>query len=147
MSSKREAAIAALAAELTTALTPVEVVRDETRTRSPNAAGLVIVREGEQRDAIAMMSPLSYIVAHDAEVLVIVPHATTIGDARTDLDDLLTDIVTALADNRTLDGAVDWLDLNGSRFEAIEDDGSGALLAAVLTVTLHFVAADSPSGE
>jgi hypothetical protein len=144
--SARETAIAGLVSVLSAALAPVTVTRDETRTRTPPPEGMVLVNEGDARDITPVVSPISFIVAHDAELVVVMPHTTTIPAVRADLDALLVDIVTALAGNRTLGGAVDWLDLNPPRFEASEDEGAGALMAASMPVTLHFTAPDSPAG-
>lgn len=144
--SARDTAIGALESVVAAALAPVEVTRDETRTRNPPASGLVLLREGETRDATAVMSPLSYIVEHEAELLAVVPQATTVAAARADLDALVAAIAAAVEADRTLGGAADFALIGVPRFEADEGDGDGALLAALIPVALTFTAPGSPAG-
>ena len=144
--SARDTAIGGLASVLATELSPIEVTRDETRSRNPPAAGLVLIREGQMLSALPIMSPLQYAVEWSAELLVLVPQSTDVPAARATLDGLLSDIDTAIATDRSLAGACDWAQPGEPQFVAQEDEGTGALLAALLPVTLSFTAPNSPAG-
>jgi hypothetical protein len=101
------------------------------------AGGLVMVRDGETVEETAILSPLAWAVEHRAEVEVV---ATT-GPL---LDALLVDIAAAIADDRTLGGAVEWAQPGAPSFDDVEAEGAAAVRAASVPVTLSFTVAGSP---
>jgi hypothetical protein len=138
--SARETAIAALAARLAASLA-VPVLRDEPWPERVPAGGLVIVRDGRLLNATTMLSPLSYIHEHEAEVEVIVAATAA---ARSTLDALLVAIGAAIAGARTLDGAVEYAEVGAPDLDTAEIGESAAVRAARIPVTLMFTTAETP---
>ena len=60
------------------------------------------------------------------------------------LDALLMDIAAAIAANRTLGGAVEWVQPGSAGFEDVEFEGVAAARAASVPVTLFFTVAATP---
>jgi hypothetical protein len=140
MPTRREEVLAALFARLQ--VVPGAVVkREESLPEKVPAAGLVILRGGDPGDPEVLLSPLTYLWQHQAEVEVIVQQAPA--DAATAaLDDLLAEVGVALAADRTLGGLVDWVEWGPPRTRDLAIDGAGGLKAAVVTVTLHYASSD-----
>jgi hypothetical protein len=145
--SARETAIAALHATLASALavrSPAPLLlRNETIPQRIPAGGLVVVRDGEILSETAMFSPLAWAIEHGAEVEIVVAEATP-ADRDALLDDLLSTIGAAVAADRTLGGAVEWVGPGAPRFEDIVVEGGAASRAALVTVTLAFTALATP---
>jgi hypothetical protein len=133
-----EAALAALAAALDAA-TAVEVIRNSDRPESVPAAGLVVLRDGAQAEAEETFSPLRYHVEHVAEVVVLAQDEAT-------RDAVLSDLGLALAGNRTLGGAVEFLELRSVSFDPADFDGAEALRCALMPVALHYTTLATPTG-
>jgi hypothetical protein len=143
--SVRNNCIAALEATIRAAVT-VPVTRDETRARKPTVGGLILLREGEGEIEQVIMSPLYYQMRHTVPVVLMVPHTTTIAAARATMDALMVSVHAAIVGNRTLGGVAEWVQPNPPSFEEEEQDGAGAMLAALLPVEIQFTAPDSPAG-
>lgn len=139
--SKRDDALAALKARLDAALAPRDpapmVLRDQSEPKRLPAGGLVVVRDGGQVEATAILSPLSWAVEHRADVEVI-------ADAAALLDALLVDIGAAVAGDRTLGGAVEWAQPAAPDFEDVEYEGAASARSALVPVSLFFTVAGSP---
>lgn len=146
--SAREAAIAALVAQITASAAarpsprPV-VLRNETYPQSLPAGGLVVVRDGETVISEAIMSPLRFHMEHAAEVEVVVGGATAAARAAA-IDALLVALAAGVSANRTLGGAVEYAEVGTADLEDIEFEGAAALRAARFSVTLQFSAAETP---
>lgn len=140
MSSAREAALAALAATLDAAL-PVPVLRDEPWPERVPPAGLVMVRDGRLSSATVILSPLSYIHEHEAEVEAIVPAGA---HDRAALDALLVAIGAALAADRSLGETVDYTDVSAPDLDAFTVGEAAAVRSGRVGVTLTFTTADTP---
>ena len=54
----------------------------------------------------------------------------------------LRDVGSALSADRTLGGAVDWLEWSAPQTSDLAIDGAGAIAGAVVTVTLFYVTPD-----
>lgn len=145
--SAREAAIAALAAQLTAALATLDpaptVLRNETLPQRIAEGGLVVVRDGETTEETAILSPLRWQIEHRAEVEVIVTGGTQADRAKA-LDGLLAAIGAAIAGDRSLGGAVDWAQPGAPSFTDAAFDGAAAARAATVPVTLWFTTTDTP---
>lgn len=144
MTSKRETALAAL--ETALSVPGVAVARNPAGLlpeRIPEG-GLVVLRDGDQGDPVEVtLSPLTYHWEHLAQVEIHVrPRAAGGGDA--DRDAVLGMIGTTLIADRTLGGAVDWLELSGAA-TLPPPPGSGYPPAAVFEARL-FYTTDSPLG-
>jgi hypothetical protein len=135
MPTRREEVLAALFERLRT-IPDAVVRREEPLPDKVPAAGLVILRDGDPGEPEVLLSPLSYLWRHRAEIEAVVqgpPEAATVA-----LDALLLEIDTALATDRSLSGLVDWLDWGGPQTRDLALDGAAGLRAAVVSVTLHF---------
>jgi hypothetical protein len=132
-----ETALAALASALDAA-TSVEVIRNSDRPEEVPSAGLVVLRDGAQTDAEESFSPLRYHVTHVAEVVIL---ATTEGTR----DAILQDLSSALAANRTLSGAVEWLAVQPVSFDLADFDGAEGLRGALMPVEIAYTVLASPA--
>jgi hypothetical protein len=145
--STRENAIAALHSRLATSLAARNpaplVLRNETIPQRIPPGGLVVVRDGETVEETPILSPLAWQIEHRAEVEITVAGATPSARS-TLLDALLVDVAAAIAANRTLSGAVEWLQPSSASFEDVEFEGAAAARAAAIPVTLWFTTAGSP---
>lgn len=145
--SAREAAIAALHATIAAAMalrTPAPpVLRNETVPQRIGAGGLVIIQDGEAAEETAVLSPLRWQVRHVAEVAVVAPGAAPEARAAL-LDELLTDLAGAIAADRTLGGAVEWVQPESPSFDDIDFEGAASVRAASVPVSLWFTTADTP---
>jgi hypothetical protein len=140
MPSARETALAGLSAVLLQ--TGATVWRDTDINRPIPPGGLIELTDGEAF-AEAMLSPIAYDIAQQAEILVAV---TADDEPARDaaLDALLSSIHSLITADRTLDGAVDDTELGTPGFEAFEADG--AAKAARIPCVLHFRTTGSPLG-
>ncbi len=140
MPTRREEVLAALLARLQT-MPGAIVKREEPLPDKIPAAGLVILRDGDPGEPEVLLSPLTYLWQHEAEIELVVQQAPA--DAATGtLDDLLAEIGSALAADRTLGGLVDWVEWGAPRTRDLAIDGATGLKAAVVTVTLHYASSD-----
>jgi hypothetical protein len=149
--SLRETALLALLARITTTVqaqpewplprVPVpEVLRNEQRAPTLKAPGLVCLFDGEAVEETPIISPLSYIIRWRADVEIHVAGETATARAAA-LDSILVPLCAALADNRTLGGAVEWLDIGAVQLAENENDVS----AALLPVEMQWTAVGSPN--
>lgn len=147
MTSLREAALLALLARVKAAVAvpplapgiprpaPV-VVRNEQRAPTLTAPGLVCLFDGELVDEQPILSPLGYIVTWRADVEV--HFAAKDADARAvGLDALVGQISTALAADRLLGGAVEWLDVGAAQLQEAENDVAAALVPVEMQWTSY----------
>jgi hypothetical protein len=140
MPSLREQILAALLARLAT-VPAATVKREAPLPEKVPAAGLIILRDGDPGEPEALLSPLTYLWQHRAEIEVIVQQAPA--DAATaSLDTLLIAIGGALESDRTLGGLVDWIEWGGPQTRDLAIDGAAGLKAAVVAVTLHYASSD-----
>ena len=119
--------------------TTAEVIRSATRPEEVPAAGLVVVRDGSQQEAEMSMSPLRYHIDHGAEVVVHAPDEAT-------RDTLIAGLAAALVADRTLGGAVEYLEVGAISLDDADFDGSAGIPGAQLPVTLSYTTLGSPAG-
>jgi hypothetical protein len=137
MFSVRETALQALLAALTS-LAGVTVEREAVVPERVPPGGLVILRDGEPGEPEVTLSPLTYHYGHTAqlEVLVQVPGA---GSARAvSLDGLLGRIGTVLASDRSLGGAVEWLEWAAPRTEDLALSAGAPIKGASVELFLTY---------
>jgi hypothetical protein len=143
----REAAIAALHGRLATSLAgrnpPPLVLRGETVPQRLPPGGLVVIRDGETVEETAILSPLTWAIEHRAEIEVSVSGATPAARNAL-LDALLVSIAAAITADRTLGGAVEWVQPGAPAFEDVEFEGAAAARAASIPVALLFTVPGSP---
>lgn len=116
------------------------VVRNEQRAPTLPAPGMVCVFDGELQDQETILSPLGYIVTWRAEVEV--HFRDKDADARAaGLDALVGQISDALAADRLLGGAVEWLDVGAVQPAEAEGD----VAAAQLPVEMQWTSYGTPN--
>jgi hypothetical protein len=139
--SKRDDALAALHACLgprsRRANPAPQVLRDASVPQRLPAGGLVVVRDGGQVESTAILSPLSWVGEHRADVEVV-------ADGTILLDALLVEIGDAVLADRTLGGTVDWAQPGAPDVEEVEFEGAAPASAASVPISLFFTAAGSP---
>ncbi|OHC75190.1 MAG: acyl-CoA transferase [Rhodospirillales bacterium RIFCSPLOWO2_12_FULL_58_28] len=140
MPTRREQILAALLARLQT-IQSAAVKREEPLPEKVPAAGLVILRDGDPGEPEILLSPLTYLWQHRAEIEVIVQMAPSAA-ATAALDVLLGEVGAVLATDRTLDGLVDWIEWGAPRTHDLAIDGAAGLKGAVVAVTLHYETSD-----
>jgi len=136
MPSQREAILSALFETLRTDLS-ASVRRNEALPEKVPSTGLVILRDGEPGEPEILLSPLSYAWRHRAPLDVVVGGGTQ-AERDAALDTLLTSIGTALEQDRTLGGLVDWLEIGAPSFETVPIEGAAPIKGAVVPVILHY---------
>ena len=137
MPTTRETILAALLARLQSLA--ATVLRDEVLPERIPLAGLIILRDGQPGEPEITLSPLRYHYQQRAELEVIVQ---TPGNRATAFDTLISAIGTILTADRTLGGLCDWVEAEAPASVDLPVNGAIALKAAVVTVVLHFTAAD-----
>ncbi|MDX9862646.1 MAG: acyl-CoA transferase [Rhodospirillales bacterium] len=140
MSTRREDVLTALFARLR-AMPGAAVKREEPLPEKVPAAGLVILRDGDPGEPEVLLSPLTYLWQHRADIEVIVQQAPS-ETATAALDTLLSEVGVALSADRTLGGLVDWIEWGAPQTRDLAIDGAAGLKAAVVTVTLHYASSD-----
>jgi hypothetical protein len=137
MPTIRETVLAALHARLQTI--PAPVLRGEVLPERIPISGLIILRDGKPGEPEILLSPLTYVYEHRAELEVVIQA----GAGRDALFDALTaHIGAALAADRTLGGLCDWVEAEAPEPVDLPIEGAAALKAAVITVVLHYASPD-----
>lgn len=138
MPTHRETILAALYTRLL-ALTAT-ALRGEVLPERVPAAGLLILRDGEQGEPEVTLSPLAYHYQHRAEIDILVERQETDRDAA--FDALARAIGTAIDADRTLGGRCDLIDGQAPAPLSLPIKGAETLKAATITLVLHYSAAD-----
>lgn len=145
--SAGEAALRALLARLVAAAGsatwpdgPPAVLRNEALPMRIDGAGVVILRDGVPGQPEILMSPLYYVYEHRAAVELVVQGDGS--DREAAFDRLRVWLGQSLAADRTLDGAVDWLEAEAPAAVETAFEGGEALKAASVAVVLHYGSAD-----
>ena len=139
MPTLREQILSALMVRLQS-ISAATVKREEPLPEKISAGGLVILRDGDPGEPEVLLSPLTYLWQHRAEIEVVVQKAAA--EAPAALDALLAEIGMALSSDRTLGGLVDWVEWSAPHTRDLAIDGAAGLKGAVVTVTLHYVSSD-----
>jgi hypothetical protein len=137
MPSTRETVLSALHALLQTQ--PAPVLRGAVLPERVPAAGLLILRDGDQGEPAVTLSPLRYHYQHHAEIEAVV-QAGTGRDAA--FDALAGGIGIVLAADRTLGGLCDWVEAEAPRPVDLAVEGAATFKAAVIPIVLHYASAD-----
>lgn len=137
--SAREGALRGLLAALAT-IPGANIAREQALPGRVPAGGVVIQRDGEPGSPDVALSPPSYAYTHQAEVEVLASPETW--DPWGDLDALLRALGTALAADRTLDGAVEGLTWDAPQTGQLTAETTVAIPAARVPVTLYYTTSD-----
>ncbi|MDK9720391.1 MAG: acyl-CoA transferase [Rhodospirillales bacterium] len=139
MPSLREQVLAALFQQIQ-AIPLAAIKREEPLPEKVPEGGLVILKDGDPGEPEVLLSPVTYLWQHQAEIEVVVQRPAT--EAAAALDALLAELGTALSADRTLGGLVDWVEWSAPQTRDLAIDGAAGLEGAVVTVTLHYASAD-----
>ncbi|WP_096700082.1 acyl-CoA transferase [Magnetospirillum sp. 15-1] len=140
MPSIREQILSALLARLET-VPDATIKREAPLPETVPAGGLIILRDGDPGDPEVLLSPLSYLWEHQAEIEVILQRGQD--DDSVALDAVLMAVGNALATDRSLGGLAEWLDWGAPKTSGLAIDGAAALRGASVPVTIHY-ASDDP---
>jgi len=139
MPSLREQVLAALFLQIQR-IPLAAVKREEPVPEKVPDGGLIILRDGDPGEPEVLLSPVTYLWQHRAEIEVIVQKAPA--EATAGLDALLAELGAALSADRTLGGLVDWVEWSAPQTRDLAVDGAAGLKGAVVTVTLHYASSD-----
>ena len=139
MTTRREEVLVALLGRLQT-IPNATIKREEPLPEKVPAAGLIILRDGDPGEPEVLLSPLSYLWQHQADIETVVQTSSV--DAPAALDALLSEIGAVLMGDRTLGGLVDWMEWTGPQTRDLAIDGAAGLKGAVVSVTLHYASSD-----
>lgn len=134
--STREAAIAAVTATLAAALPALQVARLDGFPDDLGATSLVAIEDGDPGAPDVTLSPLTYSYAHTVKATVLV--AGKPDDLPAKLDGILQTIGTTLEADRTLAGAIEYLELAAPSAEALAFQGAPGIRATALDITLYY---------
>lgn len=139
MSSIREQILAAFFERLRTLESDnVKVLRNPDKVQKvPEGGAVIVLRDGTSGDPEVLLSPLTYIYEHQAQ-LEIITNTAFAEQQETSLDEWLSGIGALVEADRNLGGLAEWVESQAPEFlqEAIE--GAPAMRAATITVLLRF---------
>jgi len=139
MTSVREQILAAFFERLRTLESDnVKVLRNPDKVQKvPEGGAVIVLRDGASGDPDVLLSPLTYIYEHQAQ-LEIITNTAFAEQQETSLDEWLAGIGGLIEADRTIGGLAEWAEAQAPEFlqEAIE--GAPAMRAATVTVLLRF---------
>jgi len=133
MASKRELALRALHARLQS-VPLAKIERNRLRPERIPAEGLIILRDGDIGEPTILLSPVSYVWTHVARAEVFAASA----DPDEQLDQLLIAIGAALADDPSLGGTVDQIEIGAPDFDGAAPEGGPDIKAAIVPIRLIY---------
>ena len=107
------------------------------------SGGLIILRDGSPGEPEHLLSPLTYLFEHAAEIDVIVEGPDATRDAA--FDALVRAVAAAVTADRTLGGLCDWVEPGAPAPVDLAEEGAETIKAATLAVVLSY-ATESPVG-
>ena len=140
MASKREQVLSALFGRLQS-VPNATVRRNEALPQVVPAGGLVILRDGDPGEPDVTLNPRSEFYSHRAEIEAFVTQPVG-GDGEPVLDDLLTEIGTALATNRSLGSLAENLTWSAPEVSVLAIEGAAPILNARMIVTIEYLTSD-----
>lgn len=142
MISKAETVMRALAEALRAGMPPgVRFSRGEPLPVVIPPGGVVTLHDGEPGEPVVLMSPLTYLYEHRAEVDLVVDRAQ-VRDPEAALDAIRVAIGTAIAADRTLGGLCDYVLGVAPANETFVIDGAVGLTAASVGIVLTYGSPD-----
>ena len=140
MPSTREAILSALTEQL--AQSGAQIRRNASLPERVPEEGLVILRDGTPGAPDVTLNPRRAWYQHRVEIEVFMPPAS----AEAALDDLVTRIGAALAQDDSLGGRVELMTPSAPEVQPVAVEGGTPFLAAALAVTLEYQLTDPMSG-
>lgn len=114
----------------------------EKPTRIP-PNGMIVIRDNDAaKETAVLLNPLTYIYELTVQLEVIIQHAEP--EIRTyKLDSLLVEIGKLLAEDPTVDGLAEHLQVEPPEFNEEAIEGAATIRSAVVPVTIRFASADA----
>lgn len=142
MASKRERIVEAVVTLVQGALPGVKVQRNADKPERIPSSGVVIVRDGEAGEPEEItLSPLTYSYAHRVAIeAAVLANSTESRELR--LDAILGAISSAVAENRTLGGLADFVEVSAPMTDDLEADGALSPRWASFDLVVHFATTD-----
>lgn len=139
-----EAILVALHAAITAhAPAGASVRRNDPLPQRVPATGVIIVRDGDPGEPQVLLSPITYLYEHIAQVEVIVEAPSGSRDAV--YDSLVQAVGSAIVADRSLGGLCDWIDATNPSPLDLAEAGTDSFKAATIPVVLSY-ATTSPVG-
>lgn len=135
--SKREEVLQALYERLS-ALTEVNVRRNEVLPLKIPANGLVVLRDGNIGEPLVLLSPPRYLFQHRAEIEVLMQKVFP-ADRGSGLDSLLEKIGRLIMVDPTLSGRIDYMHAEPPEFSEEPIEGGITIKAAIVPIVLEYV--------
>lgn len=135
--SKREEVLQALYERLS-ALTGVDVRRDEVLPLKIPVNGLVVLRDGNIGEPLVLLSPPRYLFQHRAEIEVLMQKVSP-ADRGSGLDSLLEKIGRLIIVDPTLSGRIDYMHAEPPEFSEEPIEGGITIKAAIVQIVLEYV--------
>lgn len=139
MPSVREQILAAFFEQLRTLESDtVKVLRNPDKVQKvPDGGAIIILRDGQSGEPEVLLSPLTYIYEHQAQLEITINTAFA-EQQESSLDEISASIGALIESDRTMGGLAEWIEPQAPEFlqEAIE--GVPAIRAATITVLLRF---------
>jgi hypothetical protein len=139
--SKSETVLKALFTALQAAApTGAVVLRNDVIPQRIPAAGIIILRDGSPGQPEVLLSPLTYLYEHRAEIDAIVDRPPSARDAA--FDALKQAVGTAIASDRTLGGLCDYAEGEAPSPLMVPIEGAEGFKAATISVVLTYGSPD-----
>lgn len=135
--SKREEVLQALYERLS-ALTGVDVRRNEVLPLKIPVNGLVVLRDGNIGEPLVLLSPPRYLFQHRAEIEVLMQKVFP-ADRGSGLDSLLEKIGRLIMVDPTLSGRIDYMHAEPPEFSEEPIEGGITIKAAIVPIVLEYV--------
>ena len=141
MASKREQVLSALFTALQTLQTVTVRVYRNLDNPQKVENGLIIMRDGTTEQPEVLLSPLTYIYQHSANLEVMVQNADA-SQRSSQLDALLVSIGGVIAANRSLGGIAEWVEAEAPSFVEQPIEGTTTVKMATLSIMVRFFTND-----
>ncbi|MFO0110778.1 MAG: acyl-CoA transferase [Alphaproteobacteria bacterium] len=103
----------------------------------PMSGAVIILRDGGSNDPEILLSPLTYIYEHRANLEIMIDNAYA-QSQQTSLDDLLMVIGNLIENNRSINGLAEWIEAEAPEFQQEAIEGAAAMRAATVNVLMRF---------
>jgi hypothetical protein len=142
MTSKREQVLSTLFTKLKILESAtVKVYRNMDKPQKVTTGGIIILRDGSSDEPEVLLSPLTYIFEHNAQLEVMVQNPDSALRDST-LDALLANIGTVINNYRTLDGLAEWVEARTPEMDEEPIEGAASVKAATVQVMVRFFTTD-----
>jgi hypothetical protein len=141
MTTKRETVLLALLAALEAQGLVVE--RNDAKVDDVPPAGLLVLHDGDPGEPEVLMSPLTYIYTHRAQLDIFAADVVGGDDREAVFDAICTSVGEAVAVDRTLGGLCDWVEAQAPAAQPLDAPGAAPVKAASIMIMLIYGTTDT----